>query len=546
MKKHIARLLCLALLLGSLVLTVSAASAHMSLSGSASTAHRGDSISLTVYLSNDQPISYGGIVLGFDSSVFEITGGSCHVSGATLAEVSASRGGGTFILQNDSVVSGTIFTINLRVKSDAPFGRYSISGSGSINGAGCGVSGTSVTVACDHSYGSAAPADDASHQSTCTICGETKTESHTWDSGTVTKAATCKESGSRLHTCTGCGAEKTETIPVSNDHPYGSWSKASDAKHTRTCSVCGKQETAAHTWNDGKVKKPATCQETGSKTLTCTGCAATKTAEIPKTDHSYSSWTKVDDSTHTHRCTVCDKEETLDHRYSDAWDHDENGHFLICGDCGHTKDWAVHIPGPEPTETTDQLCTVCSRVLRPNTAHNHSFDAAWTSDELGHWHKCTLCDEKQSFAVHAFLDECDSECDVCGIRREAPHVPGTDWTADDSGHWRTCESCGGQAQFEAHTPGAEATTSSAQTCTICQFEIAPVLPHDHLYNASGSTHNHACACGALYQADAKTCQVCLEENRPFPWWIICIAEALVFGGAIAYLILREQKKKNEA
>ena len=76
MKRIVAILLCL-ILMGTLALSASAAgSAHMSISSSASTVYRGDSFTLTVSLSNDQPVSNGGIVLSYDSSVFELTGGS--------------------------------------------------------------------------------------------------------------------------------------------------------------------------------------------------------------------------------------------------------------------------------------------------------------------------------------------------------------------------------------------------------------------------------------------------------------------------------------
>ena len=77
MKRIISILLCL-FLIGTLALSVAAAgSAHMSISSSSSTVYRGDSFTLTVSLSNDQPISNGGIVLSYDSSVFELIGGSC-------------------------------------------------------------------------------------------------------------------------------------------------------------------------------------------------------------------------------------------------------------------------------------------------------------------------------------------------------------------------------------------------------------------------------------------------------------------------------------
>lgn len=198
MKRVIMIMLCLALagmVFWGAALPVSAAgSAYMSIQSSAGTVYRGDSFTLTVNLTNDQPISNGGVILSYDSSVFELLGGSCNVSNAALAEVSAANGGGVFVLQTDAVVSGTIFTINMRVKENAPFGSYSISGTPSLS-ISCSLSGTSIFVACKHSYANCTKVDEGNHESTCSVCGEKKTDAHTWDGGTVTKAATCKETG---------------------------------------------------------------------------------------------------------------------------------------------------------------------------------------------------------------------------------------------------------------------------------------------------------------------------------------------------------------
>lgn len=543
MKKMIGLVLCLAVVF-SLALSVSAAGASMRISASSGTVTRGETVTLTVSLSNSDPIGSGGVILNFDSSAFEIVGGSCHVSGAILAEVSAARGGGVFALQDSKVVSGKIFTIQLRVKDGAAFGKYSISGSGSVDGSGCGVSGAGISVVCSHSFGAAARVDDNSHESVCSICGEKKTENHNWDSGTVEKAATCKDPGVKKHKCTACSAVKTVEIPVTNEHKYGEATKVDAGKHRRTCSVCAKQETVAHTWNSGKVIKAATCQEEGSRELTCTACKAEKTEVIKKTAHSFSPWEKVDDTSHTRRCSVCDKTETGAHSYDDGWSHDENGHFQECA-CGHISNWQAHVPGPEPTETTDQLCTVCSRLLRPNTAHEHVFDDTWTMDEVGHWHKCSQCDEKESFSTHVYESECDEDCNVCGQLRTAPHFAEEVRESDESGHWYPCKYCGAQVGFAAHTPGAAATTSTPQNCTVCAFEMAPVLPHDHVYDYQGSSHVHACACGEEYRSDALNCAVCLAENKPFPWWIVCIAESIVFCGIIAVLLVKLGKMRKE-
>ena len=614
MKKYLTILLCLLLMLSVSVGAQAAGSASMSLSTSGGTVYPGDSFTVTVKLSNTQSVSNGGIVLKFDSNVFEITGGSCNISGAT-GEVKVSRGGGVFSVEQDKVVSGNIFTIKMKVKSGATAGKYSISGNASLASASgsisCSVNGTTVTVGCQHSYGASTQVDGLTHVRKCTKCGETWTENHVWGKETVTKAATCKEEGSRTKTCTDCGMTKTEPIPVTKDHKYGAWSRKNDSIHVRSCSVCGKQESASHSWNSGKVTKKATCQQEGTRVRTCTGCKAEKTEKISKTAHSYGNCTMVDENSHTHACTVCGKEETTAHTWDsgkvtreptctetgetlltctgpgcgatktgevpvaahtygewkktdetthtrtcsvcgatetdthacdDVMHHDENGHFSLCDGCGGQVSWQAHVPGAEPTETTDQICTVCNRVLRPNTLHAHEFAEEWASDELGHWHGCKFCDEKQGFTAHAYENGCDGKCEVCGTDRTAPHAPKIQWEFDAAGHWHRCGDCGQKLDLQPHSPGPEATTSAPQICTDCGCELAPVLPHDHDYTASGSTHTHACHCGAPYEADAKTCAVCAAENKDFPWWIVCIAEAVCFGGVIAFLLLRKGKK----
>jgi len=545
MKRWIPMMLCLVLLLGmvcwGVVQPVSAAgTAHMSIYSSASTVYRGDSFTLTVNLSNDQPVSNGAIYLLYDSSAFEFLGGSCNVSNVTLQEVSAAVGGGVFALQTDAVVSGTIFTINMRVKESAPLGSHTISGEPSLNIA-CGLSGTSVTVACRHSFGSSTKVNDQNHESTCTICGEKKSEAHTWNSGTVTKEATCKATGVKKLTCTGCGATKDETIPVSNAHKFGSWSNAGDSGHSHTCSVCGKKETSSHTWNSGTVQKKATCQETGTKKLTCTGCGAEKTASIPKTDHAYTS-AVVDDANHKRTCQDCGKEVTEAHQYGETWAHDENWHYRVCTVCEHKNEQAAHQPGPKATETTDQICTVCNRILQPKGEHVHSFSQEWSTDETGHWHACSDCNEKDSAGLHEFDDDCDADCNVCGMIREPLHAPEENWSADESGHWYLCTSCEERVGFAAHTAGPAATITTPQLCTVCQFEIAPILPHDHVFDENGTLHQHQCACGETYEAEMKQCQIC----KPFPWWIVCIAEAVVFCGVGAFFWLKKGKKQQEA
>lgn len=96
----------------------------------------------------------------------------------------------------------------------------------------------------------------------CASCDAVRTETipateHTWDTGVITKEATCTEAGIRTYTCTVCKETKSETIPA----------------------------TGEHTWDAGVVTKEATCTEAGVRTYTCSTCKTTRTEAIPATGH---------------------------------------------------------------------------------------------------------------------------------------------------------------------------------------------------------------------------------------------------------------------
>lgn len=59
----------------------------------------------------------------------------------------------------------------------------------------------------------------AGHFHNCAVCGQKiETFSHSFDSGVVTKEATCVSAGNRTYTCTVCGYEKQERIPATGIH----------------------------------------------------------------------------------------------------------------------------------------------------------------------------------------------------------------------------------------------------------------------------------------------------------------------------------------
>ncbi len=366
-------------------------------------------------------------------------------------------GSGFVVAYRDPTVpSGKVGTFTLKVKDSAPFGTYTVGGTGSAK------------------------------------------------DGTETVSASA--SG--------------VTITVACKHSYGSWSKVDGNNHKRTCSICGKDESAGHSWDSGTVTKPADCQTTGEKQLTCTDCGATKTETVPLADHKYSAWTKVDDDKHTHACSVCGKEETKDHtwkssvikaancisdgetkytcsgcgisytekvskngvhtydhgcdndcnicgatrttthKYSDEWDSDKSGHWHACVNCGDKQAAVSHVPGPEATDDDPQTCTACGYILKPSLRHEHVYDDKLTGDENGHWYPCQQCTEQKDFAQHAFDNDCDTKCETCGYERTIEHQWAETWSHDENGHFHACSVCG-EKQDEAQHDFRRGT------CTVC-------------------------------------------------------------------------------
>ncbi len=522
------------------------AAAYMGLSSSGTTVHRGDSFEIYVNLTNDQKIGQGGIRLNYDSSVFTFVGGSCNVSGTILSDVSANRGGGVFLFDKgkEQVVTGTIFTIKMQVKPDAPFGVYTVSGDASMDIA-CSAGSVSLTVACAHSHSPWASVDGSSHTRSCSVCGEVQTLSHSWDGGTVTKEANCTETGTKLFTCMDCGYRREDAVPANGSHSYGNPQKNDGETHWATCSLCGRTVKLSHSWQAGSVITPATCTQAGQENIACSACGEAGTREIPQQEHAYGAFVSTDDSTHSRSCTACGLVESLPHRDTGSYASDVKQHYGLCPDCGYRREAQAHVPGPAPTKTEPQTCTVCGFVLRPALNHVHSYGDAFSSDEACHWYACESCPEKGSLAIHSFESDCSDTCTVCGYARTAPHDYSDLIASDASGHWYPCRICGEKKAFSAHISGGAATLVSGEVCTLCGYEIAPKLTHTCSFD--DALHLHICSCGALSPAAGKEdCALCYEA--PFPWWAVCGAEGVVIlalGALLAWKLLKKPREEEE-
>lgn len=232
--------------------------------------------------------------------------------------------------------------------------------------------------AAGHSYTIGGSVDEANHKLICKACSGEELAAHSW-AGSITKAATCMETGIKTYTCSGCKATKTETIEKLTTHTFDSWTMVDDSTHKHSCAICSHEETASHSWSDA-VTKAATCVETGVKTYTCSGCNTTKTEIIEKlTTHTYDNDCDKDcnfcnaarptdhvyDNDCDAVCNICATLREIQHTCQDAWDSNEKKHWHTCTICGQKTDVADHTPRSEATENSAQSCTVCEKVIAP-------------------------------------------------------------------------------------------------------------------------------------------------------------------------------------
>ena len=266
---------------------------------------------------------------------------------------------------------------------------------------------------------------EGSHCSVCNTVIKAQTTvaalGHNWDSGKVTKAATCTATGTKTYTCSRCKKTRTETIAATGHKEVKDAAVAATCETTGKtegshCSVCNTvikaQTTVAalgHSWDGGKVAKAATCTAAGTKTYTCTRCKKTRTETIAATGHKVVKDTAVAATCETtgktegSHCSVCGtvlKAQTTVAALGHSWDGGKitkaatctaaGTKTYTCTRCkktrtetiaatGHkaVKDAAVAATCETPGKTEGSHCSVCGTVLKAQTtvaALGHSWD----------------------------------------------------------------------------------------------------------------------------------------------------------------------------
>ena len=295
----------------------------------------------------------------------------------------------------------------------------------------------------------------------CSVCGtilkaQTTTAAlgHSWDSGKVTKAATCTAAGTKTYTCTHCKKTRTETIAatghkVVKDAAVAATCETAGKTEGSHCSVCGtilkaQTTTAAlgHSWDGGRVTKVATCTTAGTKTYTCTRCKKTRTETIAATGHkavkdaAVAATCETTGKTEGSHCSVCNtviKAQTTTAALGHSWDSGKvtkaatctaaGTKTYTCSRCkktrtetiaatGHkaVKDAAVAATCETTGKTEGSHCSVCNTVIKAQTttaALGHSWDSgkvtkAATCTTAGtKTYTCTRCKKTRTETIAA-------------------------------------------------------------------------------------------------------------------------------------------------
>ena len=370
-----------------------------------------------------------------------------------------------------------------------------------------------------------------------------KTCSHVYNEQ-ITKNPDCTSEGVKTYTCkdtVNCGYSYTETISALG-HTAGEGATCTTAQE---CTVCGEVLNSAlgHTEVIDEAVAP-TCTETGlTQGKHCSVCDEILVAQEVIAALGHTAGEKAN-CTNPQVCTVCGEvlnsslghTEVIDEAVAPTCTNTgltEGKHCSVCGEvivAQETVPALGHTAGADATCTTEQVCTVCGEVLNSSLGHTVVIDKAvaptCTETGLTEGSHCSVCgevfvaQETISAKGHSLGADADctnaQTCTVCGVTLEAAlgheynHVVTPATCIKDGYTTHTCTRCGhsyvdSQVNASGHTPGAEATCTTAQVCTVCGEVLISSLGHTEVIDEAVAP-----ACTKTGLTEGKHCSVCGE------------------------------------
>ena len=312
-------------------------------------------------------------------------------------------------------------------------------------------------------------------------------------------AATCRAKAVYYYSCScGVSGEETFTSGETLPHHYSDGWFANGEKHWRACTACGQRsEEAAHEDTDGNHGCDI-CQ------LTISMC---------------------NDANNDHMCDICGKMLSMC-RYATDWSSDAYTHWHACVVCGRKADEAAHADTDK-----DHNCDICGKILSEcaDVNKDHKCDLCGkTLSECADGnkdHKCDVCGKQ--LTVHTGGTATCTEkatCSICGQEygELAAHTYKTEWSTDETNHWHECSVCGDKKDVAAHIPGAEATETTPQTCTVCDYVIREVLKSVTVcFNANGGSGTMLPVTGTIGETfTAPDCGFVAPDGCRFKGWAL--------------------------
>ena len=586
MKKIISLFVTMILML-SVCITVGAAGSSTIVGNSSATV--GSNIEFTVNVSGCSDATSIAVAVSY-SDDFELVSGEWLKSGS-LKTFDALTNKGALGGLSSPDVNGNLFKLVLKAKTASENAQNVSVNVIAKNGSAEIMNVTpskSVKIDCaTHTYGAYSKVNDSQHKHTCTVCGHTETANHTWNGGTVTKTATCKEAGIKTYTCTACNATKTETIAKTNSHNWSGYKVTKEptctaaGTQTRTCSVCGETESQSvpatgHSYGAWTTTKEPTCTEKGVETRKCSKCSATETKDISALGHKFSNPTVTKQPTCTEtgiesgKCTRCGEETTnvlkaTGHNFG-SWKNDKSA---TCTEGGTQK----------------RTCSKCNASeTRKTNALGHDFEnptvvkeATISTTGLKEG-KCKRCGETTSEVI-----PCSAKDENTGIVFEANEgvfAEGTQVTVEeikqDSSVYESVKNILVETSdtftlynISAVLNGTEVQPNGEVTVTfnipegygtdVAVYYIADDGNFEKLESTiseDGKTvsakltrfSNYAvCKLGTSDSANTdvapETTEQSTESNNTL-WIIIAIIAVVLIAGAVATVIIVKNKKKN--
>lgn len=376
--------------------------------------------------------------------------------------------------------------------------------------------------------------DETHHWHPCTIDGCELTSEKVEHNFDYTKGEV--EGHYTVYTCSDCNATKY----VKNDCiPASEWQK-NDNYHWHYCTILGCSEEldkSEHTWNNGVLTEYGlliTCTMCGTERLECGDCSydtenweknedfhwhACKnvgcTSSQDKAKHDYLEGTRVvinGDGSHLliKTCGTCGYEhsELLEHSFEGAeWESDETHHWLECivEGCTIIDEKIEHRFDKTLVGHNYVYTCVCGKT-KTEKAECQFVDTEWESDEIHHWHECTIegCTEDTKIkdkGTHTWNDgeilghSITYTCTICGLNKteDAEHnYTNAEWQSDETYHWHECtiDGCTEIDEQIEHTFGKPVIVDHRNVYTCeCGYKKYETIKHNYEWDKGNET-NH--------------------------------------------------------